>query len=80
MDKNSKYSNRDEAREFKERYNKLNESYKDLEKKFRALSTEVDLKDMQIRSQENMINRRGQELSEMKSRLDTSFNNLSIVY
>jgi predicted nuclease with TOPRIM domain len=79
LDKGNKNSHRDEARDFRERYNKLNDSYKELEKKYITLVTDLDLKEMQIRSQDNMINRRGNEINEMRSRLDTSFNNTSIV-
>jgi len=46
---------------------KINEAYKSLEKKCRNLTTELDLKDMQIKSQEQMISRRTQELNELKN-------------
>jgi chromosome segregation ATPase len=59
--------------DMKENYEKLSDAYASLEKKLRNLTTEIELKDMQIKSQEQMINRRTQEISEMKGKL-SSFN------
>jgi len=60
--------------ELKENLDKLTENCKSLEKKIRNLTTEMDLKDMQIKNQEQMISRRTQEINELKSK---TFNNIT---
>jgi chromosome segregation ATPase len=64
---NNKYDN-----EYKEKFEKLSENCKSLEKKCRNLSTEIDLKDMQIKNQEQMITRRTQEINDLKSKISAS--------
>lgn len=56
--------------DMKENLEKLSDAYASLEKKLRNLTTEIELKDMQIKSQEQMINRRTQEISEMKAKIN----------
>ena len=56
--------------DLKDKYEKLSESFKALEKKHKNLLTEVELKDMQINSQEQMISRRTQEIQDYKSKLE----------
>ena len=53
-------------------------SYKALEKKYRNILTDLELKDIQLKIQEQMINRRSQEINEIKNRFDGSVIKLSL--
>jgi len=67
---NCQSSRKENEFDLKDKYEKISESLKILEKKHKNLVTEIELKDMQINSQEQMINRRTQEIQEYKSKLE----------
>jgi DNA repair exonuclease SbcCD ATPase subunit len=63
---------KEELNDAKDKNDKLSDSFKNLEKKYRSLLTEVELKEMQIKSQEQMLARRTQELQDLKSKNESS--------
>ena len=80
MEKNmGNYQNmkKENDNDLKEKFEKINENYKILEKKHKNMLTEIELKDMQINSQEQMINRRTQEIQEYKNKIDNQMVNSS---
>ena len=70
-------SNREGENEINE---ELNEKSKLLEKKLKNLMTELELKDLQIKSQEQMIQRRAAEIQELKKNMLNNSNENLINY
>jgi hypothetical protein len=57
---------KEELNDVRDKNDKLSDTNKNLEKKYRSLLTEVELKEMQIKSQEQMLARRAQEIQDLK--------------
>jgi len=67
---NFQNSRKESEIDFKEKSQKLNESFKMLEKKYKNLLTDIELKNMQIDSHEKLLNRKNLEIQEYKSKLE----------
>jgi chromosome segregation ATPase len=63
---------KEELNDVRDKNDRLNDSNKNLEKKYRNLLTEVELKEMQIKSQEQMLARRAQELQDLKVKYESN--------
>jgi len=55
-----------------EKFERLQEQIKYLEKRCANMSREIELKDIQIKSQEQMISRRNKELEEYRLKVPSS--------